>query len=153
MKGILKIYHPDETMKYHLKSTYCKAVYQNQKHLLELDIISDDSLDHVDDDSLQYNYPQIALEIFEYLLPGEELDKLTITMSEEDAAEHTEVDIFDDDDAYLLDNELSFTRDESGVLYLVWKGAINDFYTNSEHAIPFKLKCDFREEELQIAED
>ena len=47
MKGILKIYHQDETLKYQIKNTYCKPVYSNKQHFLEVEIITDDSLDHV----------------------------------------------------------------------------------------------------------
>ena len=71
MKGILKIYHPEETLKYHIKSSYCKAVYSNKKHFLDVEIITDDSLDHVDDDSLQYNYPQLSMNIIEFPIDEE----------------------------------------------------------------------------------
>ena len=47
MKGILKIYHPEETLKYHIQHSYCKAVYLNEEHLLELEIVTDEDLDHV----------------------------------------------------------------------------------------------------------
>ena len=56
-----KIYHPEETLKYHISSTYCKAVYLNSKNFLEVEIITDDSLDHVEDDSLQYNFSSAIL--------------------------------------------------------------------------------------------
>ena len=153
MKGILKIYHPEETLKYHIKSTYCKAVYSNQQHFLELEIITDDGLDHVDDDSLQYNFPQLSLNIADFPMENAELvgQQLSIDDSEEES--YTEVDLFDDEDAYVYDNQLSFENDENGELELVWKGTIDDFYTGSDEPIPFKLKCHFRPDELEVDED
>ena len=153
MKGILKIYHPEETLKYHIKSTYCKAVYSNQQHFLELEIITDDGLDHVDDDSLQYNFPQLSLNIADFPMENAELvgQQLSIDNSEEES--YTEVDLFDDEDAYIYDNQLSFENDENGELELVWKGTIDDFYTGSDEPISFKLKCHFRPDELEVDED
>ena len=82
MKGILKIYHPDETLKYNIKSTYCKAVYSNKQHFLELEIITDDGLDHVDDDSLQYNFPQLSLNISDFPIDSDEIEGKTVTAIE-----------------------------------------------------------------------
>ena len=73
MKGILKIYHPDETLKYHIRSSYCKAFYSNTQHFLEVEIMTDDSLDHVDDDSLQYQFPQISMTVFDFPMEDAEL--------------------------------------------------------------------------------
>lgn len=153
MKGILKIYHPEETLKYHIKSTYCKAVYSNTQHFLEVEIITDDSLDHVDDDSLQYNFPQISLDVFDFLIEDGEINGKTFLINDSDEETYTGVDLFDDEDAYLYDNELGFENDENGELHLCWKGNISDFYTGSEDPIPFKLKCNFRQDEIEIEED
>ncbi len=153
MKGILKIYHPEETLKYHIKSTYCKAVYSNTQHFLEVEIITDDSLDHVDDDSLQYNFPQISLDVFDFPIEDNDILGKTFLINDSDEENYTEVDLFDDEDAYLYDNELGFENDENGELQLCWKGNISDFYTGSEDPIPFKLKCNFRQDEIEIEED
>ena len=153
MKGILKIYHPEETLKYHLRSTYCKAVYSNTQHFLEVEIITDDSLDHVEDDSLQYNFPQISLDVFDFPIEDNDVLGKTFLINDSDEENYTEVDLFDDEDAYLYDNELGFENDENGELQLCWKGNISDFYTGSEDPIPFKLKCNFRQDEIEIEED
>ncbi len=153
MKGILKIYHPEETLKYHIKSTYCKAVYSNQQHFLELEIITDDGLDHVDDDSLQYNFPQLSLNIADFPMENAELAGQQLSIDDSEEESYTEVDLFDDEDAYVYDNQLSFENDENGELELVWKGTIDDFYTGSDEPIPFKLKCHFRPDELEVDED
>lgn len=153
MKGILKIYHPDETLKYNIKSSYCKAVYSNKQHFLELEIITDDGLDHVDDDSLQYNFPQISLAIFDFPIDNSEIEGKVFTIDDSEEETFSEVNLFDDDEAYIYDNKLEFNQDENGDLQLYWKGNIDDFYTGSDETIPFKLKCHFKQEAIEVDED
>lgn len=147
MKGILKIYHPEETLKYYLKNTYCKAVYLNNENFLEVEIISDDDLDQVEDDSLQYQFPQIAFNISEFPIDSKKLGGETFEVNEE---VYTDVDLFDDEEAYISDNSLKFEEDENGELTLFWKGNITDFYTETDEVIPFKLKCNFKDDEIEI---
>lgn len=153
MKGILKIYHPDETLKYHIQLTYCKAVYSNTQHFLEVEIITDDSLDHVDDDSLQYNFPQISMNVFDFPIEDAELAGKSFVISNSDADNFIDVDLFDDEDVFLTDSKLSFKNDSSGELELFWEGNISDFYTGSDQHIPFKLKCNFKQDEIIVDED
>ena len=150
MKGILKIYHPEETLKYHIKSTYCKAVYINSKIFLEVEVITDDSLDHVDDDSLQYNFPQLSLDVFDFPIDTNELEGKTFIIEDTDEETFTEVDLYDDEDAYLYNNQLSFSKDENDELQLIWQGKIDDFYTGSEEPPLFKLKCHFKEDDIEV---
>ncbi|MEG0760206.1 hypothetical protein SAMN05421796_101215 [Chryseobacterium piscicola] len=153
MKGILKIYHPDETLKYNIKHTYCKAVYSNQQHFLEVEITTDDGLDHVEDDSLQYNFPQLSMKVYDFLIDSGEIDGKTFLINDSDDDSYTEVDLFDDEEAYLYESELCFEKDEDGELQLIWKGEIDDFYTGSENTIPFRLKCEFKQDEIEVDED
>ncbi len=153
MKGLLKIYHPEETLKYNIKSTYSKAVYSNKQHSLEVEIITDDGLDHVDDDSLQYKFPQLSFNISDFPLESAEIEGKTFSINDSDEETYTEVDLYDDDEAYLYDNELTFDRDENGVLQLYWKGNIDDFYTGSDEPISFKLKCHFKPDEIEVDEE
>ena len=150
MKRILKIYHPEETLKYHIKSTYCKAVYINSKIFLEVEVITDDSLDHVDDDSLQYNFPQLSLDVFDFPIDSNELEGKTFIIEDTDEETFTEVDLYDDEDAYLYNNQLSFSKDENDELQLIWQGKIDDFYTGSEEPLLFKLKCHFKEDDIEV---
>jgi len=140
MKGILKIYHPDETLKYNIKNTYCKAVYSNQKHFLELEVITDDGLDHVDDDSLQYNFPQLSLQVYDFPIDSPEIEGKTVQINDTAEEIFTEVDLYDDEEAFIYDNELLFEKNEEDVLQVIWKGTIDDFYTGSENPIPYFLK-------------
>lgn len=153
MKGILKIYHPDETLKYHIHSTYCKAVYNNEEHFLEVEITTDDSLDHVEDDSLQYNFPQISLNLSDFPIDGAELPGKTFDLDDSQDETFTDVNLYDDADAYLSQNKLSFRYDAEGELELFWEGVIDDFYTESGSEIPFKLKCHFKQDEILVDED
>ncbi len=150
MKGILKIYHPDETLKYNINSTYCKAVYSNSKNFLEVEIITDDSLDHVEDDSLQYNFPQLSFDIFDFPISSNELEGKTFTIEDTEEDTYTEVDLFDDEEAFIYNNELVFSKNEDNNLQLVWQGKIDDFYTGSEEPISFKMKCHFKEDDIEI---
>lgn len=150
MKGILKIYHPEETLKYFIDSTYCKAVYSNTQNFLEVEVITNDSLDHVDDDSLQYQFPQVALNVFDFPIATAELENQKFVIEDTDDDSYTQVDLYDDEDAFVFENELSFDKNENDDLQLCWKGNITDFYTGSENPIPFKLKCHFRPDEIEV---
>lgn len=150
MKGILKIYHPEETLKYHLQSTYCKAVYLNSENFLEVEIITDDSLDHVDEDSLQNRFPQLALKISDFPILTAELSGKTFRVSDTEEEIYTEVELYDDEDAFLYDNELTFSVDEDRELQLLWQGKISDFLSGTHETLSFRLKCDFKQEEIQV---
>jgi len=150
MKGLLKIYHPDETLKYHIRNTYCKAVYINAQNILEVEIITDDSLDHVDDDSLQYNFPQLSFKISDFPINSDELQNQNFIIEDNEDESYTEVDLYDDEDAFLYQNELKFDLDEDQNLQLFWKGEISDFYTGSDEPIVFKLKCHFKQDDIEV---
>ena len=153
MKGILKIYHPDETLKYHIRSSYCKAFYSNTQHFLEVEIMTDDSLDHVDDDSLQYQFPQISMTVFDFPMEDAELAGKCFELKDSEADNFTGVDLFNNEDVFLTDTKLSFKNDAAGELELFWEGSLTDFYTGADQPIPFKLKCNFKQDEIIVDED
>lgn len=153
MKGILKIYHPDETLKYHIRSSYCKAFYSNTQHFLEVEIMTDDSLDHVDDDSLQYQFPQISMTVFDFPMEDAELAGKCFDLKDSDADNFTGVDLFNNEDVFLTDTKLTFKNDAAGELELFWEGSLTDFYTGADQPIPFKLKCNFKQDEIIVDED
>lgn len=154
MKGILKIYHPEETLRYNIQSAYCKAVYNQEKHYLEVEISTDDSLDHVEDDSLQYHFPQIRLNIFDFPLKSAQLEGEEFIINDTEEEDFTEI-IFEnnDDDAFIDDNHLAFSKNDEGILQVIWKGKMDDVYTDTEEKIHFKLKCHFKEDGIEIDED
>ncbi|WKS95324.1 hypothetical protein [Riemerella columbina] len=149
MKGILKIYHPEETLKYNIARTYCKSVLNNDAFFLEIEIITTEDTDYIEDDSLQYQFPQLALKVIDFPIKNKTLVGQTFHIDNDDEV-YTEADLFDDEEAETTDNELSFSQDEEGGLQLMWKGEITDFYTQQEEPIPFKLKCHFREEQIEV---
>ena len=153
MKGILKIYHPEETLKYNIQHSYCKAVYLNEENLLELEIVTDEELDHVDDDSLQYDFPQLSLHITDFPVASTELAGQSLTINDSEESVYTEINLHDDADAMLYENKLSFSADGDGALQLIWEGHIDDFYTGEKETIPFKLKCHFQPDNINIEED
>ena len=153
MKGLLKIYHPEETLKYHIQHTYCKSVYLNEENLLELEVFTDENLDHVEDDSLQYNYPQLSLHLSDFPVESADLAGKTFVLSDSEEGVYTEVNLYADEEAFLQENKLSFSVDDKGELQLVWEGKMDDFYTGEENSIPFKLKCHFQPDTLDIDED
>lgn len=151
MKGILKIYHPDEVLKYNITHTYCKPVFHNEEYFLEVEIITTEDTDYIEDDSLQYQFPQLGLHIIDFPIDGKDLTSKVFHISNDDEV-YTEVNLFDDEDAETFDNELTFSKDSEGDLQLIWQGQISDFFTHSEESIPFKLKCHFKKDEI-IVED
>ena len=153
MKGILKIYHPEETLKYHIKSTYCKAVYSNMEYFLEIEIITDDSLYGVDDDSLQYNFPQLSLKVIEFPFTDAELVGKNFLITDNENDIYTEVNLFDDEEAFLYESKITFEKDAENELHLLWQGTICDFYTGSNEPIAFKLKCHFKPDVIEVEED
>lgn len=152
MKGILKIYHPEETLKYNIDSSYCKAVYLNKQNFLEVEIITDDSLDHVDDDSLHYNFPQLSLKIMDFPIDGNDLEGKSFEVNDTADDIFTETNLYCDEDAFIYNNKLDFSKNETGDLQVIWSGEIDDFYTGTDDAIPFKLKCHFRKDKIVIDE-
>ncbi len=110
-------------------------------------------MDHVDDDSLQYNFPQLSLEVFDFPIDSAEIEGKTIKINDSDEETYTEVDLFDDEEAYIYDNELLFEKNEEGELQVIWKGTIDDFYTGSDTPIPFRLKCEFKQDDIEVDED
>lgn len=151
MKGIIKFYHPDETLKYRISLSHCKAVYANELHFLDLEIITEEDPNDLEEDSLKYAFPQLAFRIIDLPLKNPDLTQNELVLDEKDAT-FTELDLYCDEEAYLYDNHLVFEEIE-GVLNLIWKGECDDFFTGTDRPVTFKLKCDFSEDAPEIAED
>jgi hypothetical protein len=59
-------------------------------------------------------------------------DKLvgqTFNVNDSEEETYCGVNLYDDEDAFIHDNELKFSKDENGDLQLIWQGNIDDFYT------------------------
>jgi hypothetical protein len=162
MKGLVKFYHPDETLEYHIRKCFCKVVFLNNKNTLVVEIESDDDLDHVEEDSYQNEYPQVFFSIEDFEIPVKTVHQLSgksfqIPSFEEKENEngdleevyYTNLNINDEEDLETDNNELKFGKDEQGNLKLIWQGYCNDFVTQ-EDLIHFKISCSFTQDVLDI---
>ncbi|PQL92820.1 hypothetical protein [Apibacter sp. wkB309] len=164
MKGLIKFYHPDETLVYHIRKCFCKVVFLNMKNTLVVEIESDDDLDHVEEDSYQNEYPQVSFSIEDFEIPVKTIQQLCgksfqIPSYEEKENENGEVEelyytnlnINDEEDLETDNNELKFGKDEQGNLKLIWQGYCEDFITQEE-PLRFKVSCSFINDILEIDE-
>ena len=74
----------------------------------------------------------------------------TFKVEDTDEDSYTEVDLYDDEEAFLYENELSFSKDEDDNLQLMWQGKIDDFYTGSDEPLLFRMKCHFKQDDIEI---
>jgi len=93
------------------------------------------------------------MEIFDFPIDSDEIEGQTFLINDSDDETFTEVDLFDDEHAYIYDNELCFEKNEDNELQVIWKGTIDDFYSGSETPLPFRMKCEFKPDEIVIDED
>lgn len=157
MKGSIKFYHPDETLVYYIKKCFQKVVFLNNKNTLVIEIESDDSLDHVEEDSYQNEYPQVFLTIDDFEI-SEKSEKQLIGKSynipnyeEKENAEgeleeyyYTNLNINDELDLETSDNEVKFGVNENGIPKMIWTGYCEDFISQDEDLnIKFKVSCLF----------
>ncbi|MDR1877814.1 MAG: hypothetical protein LBQ84_09350 [Flavobacteriaceae bacterium] len=162
MNGLIKFYHPDETLEYHIRKCFCKVVFLNNKNTLVVEIESDDDLNHVEEDSYQNEYPQVSFTIEDFEIPVRTVRQLSgksfhIPAFEEVENEngdweevyYTNLNINDEEDLETDDNELKFGKDEQGNLKLIWQGYCNDFITHEE-SLRFKVSCSFTQGFLEV---
>ena len=93
------------------------------------------------------------MEIFDFPIDSDEIEGKTFLINDSEEDSYTEVDLFDDEDAFIYDNELCFEKNEENELQVIWKGTIDDFYTGSDTPIPFRMKCEFKQDEIVVDED
>ena len=161
----IKFFHPEETFNYKIEKSLCKVVYQGDKQVLLLEIHSSDELDHVEDDAIQNEYPQLSLFIDDFPLDvesAEELNGKTISIpygfAEEEDEDGELHDVYyttlnvSEEDYEVVDNNLSFQLTEQGVLSLIWKGKVQDFTEETSDDIPFEVSCTFEEFEFDEEE-
>lgn len=159
----IKFFHPEETFVYYVEKCFCKVVYSGQQYQLLVEIHSTDDLDHVEDDAIQNNFPQVMLSVDDFPVKFKSTDELSgntieiplcyaeIEDEEGDISEfyYTNVN-FSEDDFESDNNSLSFFKDRSGTLCLKWKGEVEDFTDESDDYIRFEVECafsDFSKEE------
>ena len=156
----MKFYHPDETLTYHIRKSFCKVVFMNNQNTLVVEIESDDDLDHVEEDSYQNDYPQIFMNIDDFAVSVKSVNQLAgkvlqIPNSEErenesgeiDEVYYTNLNINDEEDLETHENEVKFGKDDRGNLKMLWTGICDDFITRDSDPLKFKVSCLFSEDE------
>ena len=157
----IKFFHPEETFNYNIEKSLCKVVYQGDKQVLLIEIHSTDELEHVEDDSIQNDFPQLSLFIDDFPLDVEsanELNGKTIEIpygfAEEEDEDGEVHDVYytslnvSEEDYEVVENKLTFSINEKGILSLNWKGKVQDFTENSADDIEFDINCTFEEFEF-----
>jgi len=156
----IKFFHPDETFNYNIEKSLCKVVFQGNKKCLLVEIHSTDDLEHVEGDSLQNDFPQLSLFIDDFPLDVESVEELNgkkvsipYGFAEEEDEEGETVEVYYTTlNVYeTVNNELTFSVNDKGILTLNWKGEVQDFVEESEKDIPFEIECTF--EEFEFTED
>lgn len=157
----IKFFHPEETFNYNIEKSLCKVVYQGDKQVLLIEIHSTDELEHVEDDSIQNEFPQLSLFIDDFPLDvesAEELNGKTIEIpygfaeeEDEDGELHevyyTSLNV-SEEDYEVVENKLTFSINEKGILSLNWKGQVQDFTEETAEDISFEINCTFEEFEF-----
>lgn len=166
MKGTIKFFHPEETLIYHVKKSFCKVVFQNKTSVLVVEIQSTDELHHVAEDSIQNEFPEINLTIEDVIISQTNLDELInstieIPSSYEEIENqdgeleeffYTNLNVNDELDVELNQNKLKFSKNEKNELQLQWKGVADDFTDFDLDNIQFEVNCTFSEEENDVNE-
>lgn len=158
----IKFFHPEETFTYYIEKCFCKVVYSGQQHQLLIEIHSNDDLDHVEDDSLQNEFPQVIMSIDDFPLSVDSVEELNGKTLE---IPNSYVEVEDEDgelaDVYYTtvnfsegnfeadNNKLTFSKDTSGNLCVSWKGEVLDFTEETENLIPFEVSCAFVPQKIE----
>lgn len=167
MNGVIKFYHPEETFVYNIKKSFCKVVFQNKKYILILEIESTDDLDHVEEDSLQNEFPEVIFNVDDFAISFESIDDLVgktieipFSFEEKEDAEgekeelyYTNLNVNDEEDLETDENSLHFSKDNDDNLQLTWRGFCDDFTNTSNERMKFKVVCTFNETHDEIADD
>ena len=161
----IKFFHPEETFTYYIEKCFCKVIYSGQKYHLLVEIFSTEELDHLEEDSLQNDFPQVILSIDDFPVTFKNIHELAgnsikipysyveIEDEEGELEEYFYTNLnFSDENFESDENELSFFKDKSGTLCLKWKGKVQDFVNESDGYIPFELECAFSNFKSEVNE-
>lgn len=157
----IKFFHPEETFTYFVNKCFCKVVYSDKKHHLFIEIFSSDNLDHVEEDAIQNNFPEVVISIDDFPINLQSVDQLVgqtieipYSYEEKENEEGEMEDVyyttfnFSDELFEADENRLEFSQNQAGQLCLKWSGKIQDFTEETEDYFPFELECVFSEPEL-----
>lgn len=156
MSGTIKFFHPEETFTYTIDKCFCKVVYLKKKNCLILEIESTEDIEHLEEDSLQNEYPKVILNIDDFPVNVQDKNQLigkTIQIpigTDEIQDEDGEIDevyytnlMVNEDDLEINSNVLNFSKDKKGVLSVHWTGEVIDFTDTMDDTLRFEVKCSF----------
>lgn len=165
MSGTIKFFHPEETFTYTIDKCFCKIVYLKKQNCLILEIESTEDIEHLEEDSLQNEYPKVILNIDDFPVQFQEKNQLfgktiqipdgTVEIPDEDG-EFEEIYytnlMVNDDDLEINDNILKFSRDKNGVLFVHWTGEVLDFTDKYDESLKFEIECSFIHKKIIVQE-
>ncbi|MDO5655685.1 MAG: hypothetical protein Q4G27_06055 [Flavobacteriaceae bacterium] len=154
MSGTIKFFHPEETFVYKVEQSFCKVVYLKKKNCLVLEIESNDDIEHLDEDSLQNEFPKVILNIDDFpisvqdkrQLAGKRFD-IPIGTAEIEDEDGELIEIYytnlqvNEEDWELNSNRLEFSRNAKGELCIMWTGEVEDFTEATDDMISFEVNC------------
>lgn len=170
MKGTITIFHPDEDLEYQIDKGLCKVVWEEGNSTLLIETESTEDLHEVEEDSIQNDYPKIALTVEDVVIDFKdraELEGQTISIpkgTEELEDEHGEMYKLNYTTLYVeeldekfetFNNHVSFLKVTEG-FRITWKGSCEDFYTQGDTPIQFSVEAmliEAKEEDLSDFED
>lgn len=165
MSGTIKFFHPEETFVYKIDKSFCKVVYLKKKNCLVLEIESTEDLDHLEEDSLQNEFPKVIFNIDDFPIDVEnkkalfgktyEIPESTIEVEDEEGEieeiYYTNLSV-NEDDYEINNNKLEFSN-KKGKLHLSWTGEVEDFTEESDDVINFEISCDLVNKKIEIREE
>ncbi len=165
MSGTIKFFHPEETFTYTIEKSFCKVVYLKGQHCLILEIESTEDIEHLEEDSLQNEFPKVILNIDDFPinaqdrkhLVGEtvEIPEGTVEITDEEG-ELEEVFytnlMVNEDDLEINNNVLKFSQDKNGTLKVHWTGEVIDFTDYSDDNLGFEIDCSFVNKKIIVAD-
>ncbi len=154
----IKVFHPEETFIYHIDKALCKVVYQGNRTCLLIEIHSNDDLEHVEADSIQNDFSQLSLFIDDFPIDvsnAEELNGKSVNIPfgfeevEDEDGELQEIyytSLNSSEDEYeTVKNELSFEKNNEGILSLKWIGYAQDYTGESDEDLKFEINTVFKD--------
>lgn len=163
MSGTIKFFHPEETFVYNIEKCFCKVVFLEKKNCLVLEIESTEEIEHLEEDSLQNEYPKVILNIDDFPIDAQDRKQLAGktyeiplgTVEEEDEdGEVSEIyftNLFvNEDDWELNENSLKFSKTKGGELKLLWNGEVEDFTESTDEMVPFEVECELINKKIVV---
>ncbi|MGI9527295.1 MAG: hypothetical protein ACR2MS_09315 [Weeksellaceae bacterium] len=163
MSDTIKFFHPEETFVYHLEKSFCKVVFLKQKNCLILEVESTEDLDHLEEDSLQNEFPKVLFNVDDFPIPYQTkkdlVDKIVEIPFGTGEVENEEGELeevfytnlsVNEDDFEINNNVIKFSKDKDGDLRVHWTGEVDDFTEVSEEPISFEMDCSLRPKKIEI---